>query len=167
MKETGSNHVIIPPTDNVSETDNSNNVSESSSNASSKVSECHKYWRKYNNVTLHLDPRVWRVMKKMAGKEDCTVSSVVNEALMSWVKWIYQVQVEEGLVEEKERIEGELREAEDLIASIKQERKDARYKEKRRLERKRNKRRQVARERREAKIAQKTLITYQQPETIA
>jgi hypothetical protein len=79
---------------NVSKTDNLstiNNVPKTNDvDNVSKTDEIELYTvqRAYKNVTLHLDPRVWKIIKSMARKDGGSIGGLVNEALMHWVKWL-------------------------------------------------------------------------------
>ena len=72
-----------------------------------------KYWGQgnYHNVTLHLNPSVWKAVRIMAVKEECYITDMVNEALATWLKWIKKAEE----VEE----EGEIREATQLLHEMK------------------------------------------------
>lgn len=40
------------------------------------------------HVNLHLDPRVWREIKRLAIREDTSITMIAQEALMVYVKWL-------------------------------------------------------------------------------
>ena len=46
-------------------------------------------------VSLYLQPSVYRKIKRLAITSDCTVTSIVAEALLEWLKWIRLAEIEE------------------------------------------------------------------------
>jgi hypothetical protein len=52
-----------------------------------------RYWGEgdYLNVCLHLDKGVHKRLKIMAIQQETTIMELVNEALVTWVKWLHKV----------------------------------------------------------------------------
>jgi hypothetical protein len=56
-------------------------------------------WKVYNNVTLHLDPVVHKILKQKARQQHESMGNIVNEAIMTWIKWMRHAE----LLEQKEQ----------------------------------------------------------------
>ncbi len=67
-------------------------------------------------TSYYLDPRVYRRLKVMAFTEGCTITSLLNEALTTWVKWLAKAARDEAKnKEDKELAEGDIRNAEEIL----------------------------------------------------
>lgn len=74
----------------------------------------------YSNVTLHLDSRVWRSLKRMAVRENTPITALCNEAIATWLKWLAKVAMEEAKIEEKEAWAQEWENAKQLVTQLRQ-----------------------------------------------
>ena len=49
----------------------------------------------YSNVTLHLNKKVWAAIRIMAIQDETTITQLVSEALVTWLKWLARAAKEE------------------------------------------------------------------------
>lgn len=57
-----------------------------------------QYWGKnaYYNVCLHLDPKVGKILNKMAERDCCPVGVLASEAITAWVQYLARISWEEA-----------------------------------------------------------------------
>ena len=79
------------------------------------VTDNQRFYRAYNNVTLHLDVKVKDALKRMAFEQETTVSALVSEALAAWMTWLYKARMAEELEEDQVKTEEELKAAQKLL----------------------------------------------------
>ncbi len=105
-------------TDNVPDT--TNNVPETTKHSRPNGTQ---YWGQgdYANVTLHLDPKLIKYIKKMAIDQSVTIGVLVNEALATWVKWLAKATLDDNEYD-KAKAEREFQEAADHLYRIRQTR---------------------------------------------
>jgi hypothetical protein len=76
------------------------------------------------NVFCRLHPEVYQVIQYIAIHEETTIGSIVNEALMAYVKWMRRAELRERGKSDVDlaRIKQELATAEDVLKTIIEER---------------------------------------------
>ena len=52
-------------------------------------------------VSLYLRPSIYRKIKRLAVKNDTTITSIVAQAIWEWLKWIRKAEIEENINEVK------------------------------------------------------------------
>lgn len=79
-----------------------------------------KYWGEgdYYNVCLHLDPRVWKTLRKMAIDDECTAGSLASEAIVFYIKYLRKIALQEEKVADKLLAEQEYEEALETMLSL-------------------------------------------------
>ena len=69
----------------------------------------------YVNVALYIDQRIYKAMKIMAIRDDTSLKSLINEALLEWMKWLHKAARSEAKVANKVAIEKSLKEIEAIV----------------------------------------------------
>jgi hypothetical protein len=69
----------------------------------------------YVNVCLDIDQKIYKAMKIMAIHEETSLKRLINEALITWLKWLYRAARDETKIEDMETIEKNLQEIETLV----------------------------------------------------
>jgi len=87
------------------------------------ITDNQRFYRAYNNVTLHLDVKVKNALKRMAFNQETTLSALVSEALAAWMTWLYKAQMAEELEKDKALTEEEFSAANDLLDKLVMKRK--------------------------------------------
>jgi len=102
--------------------------------------------KRYDNVTVPLDPVIYRAVKVMAMDEETSISNIMGEAIACWMKWMRKAEYREQLKENKDAEEAaiareRLKKAEELLAYAQEKKKERR---KKKAEKKRDKKMQAA-----------------------
>jgi hypothetical protein len=80
------------------------------------VPETTKIKNPRGSTTFYIDPKIYKRIKLMAVREECTISSLINEALITWVKWLAKAAKDEAKDEaEKEATELEIQIAKEIM----------------------------------------------------
>jgi hypothetical protein len=74
-------------------------------------------------ITLYMDERVMTKLRFMAYRENTTITSLISEALATYLKWMKKAELEEQAIEKAEKTKQELEEAGLLLDVIIRERK--------------------------------------------
>jgi hypothetical protein len=107
----------IEATDNVPETAKRGRGRPRKTDNVSDTAEPNAYFGKgnYINVTLYVDQKIYKAMKIMAIDEETSLKRLINEALATWVKWLYRAARDEAKTEDKAVLEKDLQAIESLV----------------------------------------------------
>jgi hypothetical protein len=75
------------------------------------------------SITIYMDERVMTKMRFMAYRENTTITSLISEALATYLKWMKKAELEEKAMDKAEKTKQELEEAGLLLDVIIRERK--------------------------------------------
>ncbi|MFA5346543.1 MAG: hypothetical protein WC294_00230 [Methanoregula sp.] len=93
--------------------------------------------KRYQNVTVPLDPRIHRALKIMSVDESSTISGLAGEAISCWIKWMRKAELREAVKEnadkEKLKVANERMEEARKLLAYAQAKKDERKRKKREI----------------------------------
>jgi hypothetical protein len=52
--------------------------------------------KRYQNITIAIDPVIHRAVKIMAINEETTISNIMGEAVSCWIKWMRKAELKEA-----------------------------------------------------------------------
>jgi hypothetical protein len=106
--------------------------------------------KRYQNITIAIDPVIHRAVKIMAINEETTISNIMGEAVSCWIKWMRKAELKEQALLKKDAeslaiAKERLRKAEELLAYAQAKKKEQRSKKaKTKREKKHDKKMQAA-----------------------